>query len=106
LTKHEKYVIISLIYCWKATFTTKEIKMSEQNFNHSHPELKTGEIWLTNENDFLKFDLSPSVYSTLPFPSKRKGKVAYDMEGNIQDFSYPIFVQKSEWEAVHGPYNK
>jgi hypothetical protein len=65
-----------------------------------HPELQTGEMWIFN----LKKDpLNDDTYEGLNWNTKRKGKVAYDQGGNIDDNAYPIFIRISEYnDSING----
>ena len=63
------------------------------NFHTSlHPELRQGEVFLTNAN--------PQTYSIIKWNSKRKGRQPYDGEGNPINASawFPVFIQERELE--------
>lgn len=58
-----------------------------------HPELKPGEVFFTNlscEDD----------WEEIGWLSKRLGKTAYDVNGNIIPGLRPVFVWKSELERA------
>ena len=59
--------------------------------NANHPELRSGEIFLTNADQ--------EGWSTIGWKSKRKGQIAYDRSGNrlfsTQPF-FPVFVEEKE----------
>ena len=55
-----------------------------------HPELKEGEVHLTN--------CSPGEFEDLYWTTKRKGRNAYTNDGTIMHSLVPVFVQKSEIE--------
>lgn len=57
--------------------------------NQKHPELKDGELFLSNTNGDAK---------NIPYKSKRFGSVAYDIDGNIIPGSRPIFVLEDEYK--------
>lgn len=59
-------------------------------FNQNHPELMTGEMFLTNSasNDFRH----------IGHKTKRVGLIAYDIYGNVVSGLKPVFVQKQEYE--------
>lgn len=67
--------------------------MSTTNFNEKHPELREGEMFLTN--------CDKRVYQSISWRSKRKGMTAYTIHGEIIKSSYrffPVFVQKQEYD--------
>jgi hypothetical protein len=55
-----------------------------------HPELKTGEMFLTNCS-------CETHYNELIWKSKRKGKLAYDIHGEYVIGLFPVFVNKKEY---------
>jgi len=64
--------------------------------NNRHPELQPGEIWLTNT--------SPYSFANIPWSTKRMGRIAYGMRGNMvnpKEGVKPVFVKRSELEQ-HG----
>ena len=64
--------------------------MSTRTF--SHPEMKLGEVFFTNTN-------TPG-YLEIEWVSKRRGRIAYDGEGNrltVNDWS-PVFISEVELE--------
>jgi len=73
----------------------KEAKMFRKSFNKNHPEVKEGEVFLTNA------DIEGLCH--IGWKSKRKGSVAYDIHNKpIPSFGhdfFPVFVQRSELEA-------
>lgn len=66
-----------------------------------HPELQTGEMYLTNCCFDIFKDMDDS-YHEIGWNTKRKGKIAYDNNGNIIEDSYPVFIQIEEYEAKYG----
>ncbi|MBP6929749.1 MAG: hypothetical protein KBB77_02325 [Candidatus Moranbacteria bacterium] len=54
-----------------------------------HPEMKSGEIFLSNGND--------AGFAQLSYQSKRKGEKAYDQQGRHLPGLIPIFVNKAEY---------
>ncbi len=64
-----------------------------QKFNKTHPELREGEVFLTNVDD-------TEDYSYISWKSKRKGYVAYSKSGEILEYMRPIFVEKSELDET------
>lgn len=61
--------------------------------NKNHPELREGEIWITNSSE-----LSQEV----GWKTKRCGKTAYDVYGKSLKYLVPVFAQKFEIEAKSG----
>ena len=66
--------------------------MSEkkQNYNETHPELRAGEMFLTN---CISID-----YSIIGWSTKRTGRQAYTIHGEELTGFMPVFVQRSEYE--------
>ena len=56
--------------------------------NKNHPELKEGEVFLTNT-------ANPEM-TNIGWESKRLGVVAYDIHGLIVKGLYPVFKNKDE----------
>lgn len=56
--------------------------------NKYHPELRKGEVFLTNTTD--------DDWALVDHRTKRKGRVAYDIHNNPIDGSFPVFVQRDE----------
>ncbi len=72
------------------------------SFNKNHPELKEGEVFLTNtESDeyefrFPRFDDFGHGFAAIGWKTKRKGSVAYDIYGKPVRGLIPVFVQREE----------
>lgn len=83
----------------KIQFEYNEYKASE-NFNDNHPEKKEGERWYANVKE--------NRYINLPFQTKRKGKIAYDIKGKILSDKdiFPVFILKAELEEQQRKYIK
>ena len=64
--------------------------MIEKNYNETHPELKEGEMFLTNS--------MPDDYIRIGWKTKRKGIQAYTIDGEKIQLLAPVFVQKEEYE--------
>jgi len=56
-----------------------------------HPEIREGEVWLTN-------DSGHQFLST--FKTKRTGRLAYDVGGEVVDGLRPVFVSREEYERM------
>jgi len=71
---------------------------SEQkiNYREQHPELRTGEKWLTNVG-------VENAGQEIGYQSKRIGEVAYDIEGNVVEGLVPVFVSKEEYDKKTTP---
>jgi hypothetical protein len=68
--------------------------MIRYNHNRTHPELRPGEIFLSNvgADGFTKFRWS----------TKRLGETAYRTDGNRIGGARPVFVKRSELEGTPG----
>lgn len=68
--------------------------MNEENFNKNHPELREGEVWLTNDeaNDVAYKEWIKD------WKTARVGAWAYDIYGEKVEGLRPIFVSKEEVE--------
>ena len=64
------------------------------DFNRTHPELRDGEIFLTN----VYLYGAAVDYNDIGWDTKRFGKCAYTIFGERAVGCIPVFVQKSEWE--------
>jgi hypothetical protein len=76
--------------------------MIKTNFNLIHPELREGEMLLTNV-DFDPNDIESrrqyyKFFQNLKFSSKRMGSQAYSSNGEILHYNKPIFVSIFEFE--------
>lgn len=56
-----------------------------------HPEAAHGEVFLGNFTD--------AAYPLCGWPSKRRGRTAYDVKNNIVIGARPVFVYHSELQA-------
>lgn len=71
--------------------------MRKTNFNSTHPELKSGEVFLFNINaDCDAFEAAGS-FEEIQYKTKRVGSVAYDIKGDVLQNSLPIFVKRWEY---------
>jgi len=59
-----------------------------QDFNKSHPERRSDEVFLANVPD--------EDWARLPWETKRIGKTAFDFDGNRISNVRPVFVAKKE----------
>ena len=66
------------------------------NFNETHPELLDGEMFLTN---IYKYNNELHYYS-IGYNTKRKGNIAYTTDGEISKHSFPVFIDKKEYDEV------
>jgi len=66
---------------------TKAINSVQEN----HPELKPGEVWLTNDG-------SNETY--FGYTTVRVGEIALDVHGNPVPGLVPVFVSKDEHDKV------
>ena len=81
-------------YSWDPTPT---LLWALESYNDDHPELQTGEVFLTNER--------PAEFNFIEWKTKRMGLVAYDRWGGRVDGSIPVFVQQSEITERNMPRN-
>lgn len=76
--------------------------MKAGNFNKAHPELKKGEVFLTNTSDErIPFHSDrdckwESGWEAILWKTKRRGITAYDIYGHPFNYAFPVFVRKSE----------
>lgn len=70
----------------------------EENFNIKHPEIRDGEMFLTN--------MQPLEYLRSSWFTKREGKQAYSVTGALLKWSVPVFIQKVEYDEGMKKYNK
>tara|TARA_R110000850_G_scaffold108_5_gene873 strand:+ start:271 stop:480 length:210 start_codon:yes stop_codon:yes gene_type:complete len=57
-------------------------------FNSEHPELKSGEMFVTNTAN--------NLMTNIGWHTKRLGRVAYDVYGDPIQGLYPVFKSKDE----------
>ena len=75
-----------------------------------HPELREGEVFITNATDKRMHNpLAPgdrrSSWESVGWKTKRRGKVAYDTDGKAitedrWSGMFPVFAQRSELEEA------
>ena len=73
--------------------------MAKSSFNKRHPELREGEVFISNISDSL-----PSAYVNdnrsdwrfIGWKTKRMGQVAYDIYGKPISDMRPVFAQRAE----------
>jgi hypothetical protein len=58
------------------------------NFNERHPELRQGEVWITNEFEHDSWQVT--------LATARRGEVAYSILGKPIAGGRPVFAQQSE----------
>lgn len=69
----------------------------------SHPELQDGEVFVTNasERSSGKYQDDPrSDWDACGWTTKRRGKIAYDIQYKPISGMFPIFAQRQELEAA------
>ncbi|MBI2024758.1 MAG: hypothetical protein HYT03_01530 [Candidatus Harrisonbacteria bacterium] len=71
--------------------------------NKSHPELRDGEVFLTNASDddklptrLIDYAGNYSDWESIGWRTKRRGVVAYDIYGRPVPEMFPVFVQRNE----------
>ena len=68
----------------------EEMIEEKRNYNETHPELREGEMFLTNTTN--------EDYVKIGWISKRRGNHAYTIHGTEIKWYAPVFVQKKEYE--------
>jgi len=68
------------------------------NYNETHPELKEGEMFLSN-NSFEE-------YTHIGWKTKRLGIQAYTIDGEELTVLRPVFVRNEEYEEGMKKYHK
>ncbi len=74
----------------------KEIKEKLNVKVMRHPEIREGEIFLTNS--------TVKEYEKVGWKTKRMGYIALDVNGNIIDSTsglFPVFLQKKEYDDYY-----
>ena len=102
--------ICSLIYCiickgfkpHKPVRVVNSVKLTVDTENYyngymeplGHPEAQQGEVFFTNA--------TARQFKMMRWQTKRRGRVAYDGEGNRLDYKnwYPVFLHKEELDNV------
>jgi hypothetical protein len=69
-------------------------KALNENYNKNHPELRKGEMFLTNVDE--------EGFRRIGWQTKRIGEIAYDSGGNILQGHFPVFIQKSGYNIDWG----
>ena len=67
--------------------------------NTTHPEIREGEVWITN---ICPKSWHGDTFNEIGWKTKRKGVVAYKRNGEIDENSYPVFIQLKEYEDEYG----
>ncbi len=84
------------------------MKRKRGEINKAHPELREGEVFLTNASDdcmrmgfrslrdrYEEVDYR-SGWDAIGWKTKRRGIAAYDVFNNPIDGMFPVFVQREE----------
>ena len=66
----------------------------ERGARYQHPELREGEVFLTNSS------FSHEDYQRIVWKTKRAGHTAYDVEGKVVKNCFPVFVQTTELDKA------
>lgn len=69
-----------------------------KSYNDTHPELRPGEVFLTNVQEH--------EWQTIRLMSKRRGSQAYDRTGTplpADQEAFPVFVLEKELHIYHPP---
>lgn len=62
-----------------------------------HPELRRGEVFLTNASDDDQYiDDKRSGWECIGWKTKRRGRIAYDINNKPIPDMFPVFVRRSE----------
>ena len=82
--------------------------MKVNKINKAHPELREGEIFLTNASDFRRGAVIISSFGqrahvdhrsdweSIGWRTKRRGVIAYDVYDKPINGMFPVFVQREE----------
>ncbi len=100
-------IIFSLVIGSHNTYTQTKAQKIKPSSEWTHPELKPGEIWLTNisTTQYYKDGLFWSCadcalginFNQIVYKSKRLGNVAYSIYGNEVKYMRPVFVSRKEY---------
>jgi hypothetical protein len=72
----------------------------KRNYNKTHPELREGEMLLTN------CSLDNYDYDRIGWNTKRRGRHAYTIDGKPFTGYIPVFVQIKEYEEGMKKYRE
>lgn len=97
-----------LYFIEKVLMDKKEYKNLKNKKNINHPELKEGEVWITNipiepgplEPDFPLMSRKKTRLSDIGWSTKRVGAIAYTTDNKIHGGHIPVFVQRTELEKA------
>jgi len=65
-----------------------------------HPELKPGEMWITNISQEDLNSQQGALYIRKSYKSLRMGEKAYDQNGTVDKDYVPLFVAKNEYKTI------
>lgn len=68
----------------------------------THPEIREGEVFITNIHVGV---MDRDTFHEIGWETKRKGNVAYARNGDVDENSYPVFIQLKEYEDKYGKVN-
>ncbi|MDO8523588.1 MAG: hypothetical protein Q7S12_04925 [bacterium] len=71
--------------------------MKKNSKNKNHPELRAGEVFITNADESIPDHL---LTERTGWKTARPGKAAYDSDGKILIGKRPIFIQRTELEDL------
>lgn len=74
-----------------------QTEVPKMGINKKHPELREGEILLTNSNETDYESIGWNVGGTKKLESLRKGRIAYDSKGEIVKDFFPVFVNRNRY---------
>ena len=79
------------------------MKKMKNDFNKNHPERLSDEVFITNADDEINFPEGKSSFQVIGWKTKRRGNVAYDINGKPLGSrwpeSFPVFVKQKEIRA-------
>ena len=75
----------------------------ENDFNKNHPERLGDEAFICNADNQINPGRGKSSFQAIGWKTKRRGNVAYDINGKpLNDGSFPVFVKQEEIRAEEG----
>lgn len=71
--------------------------MEGNKINKAHPELEKGEVFFANvSNDASGFFHDYCSWASVKWKTKRRSRIAYNINDNPMEGSSPVFVQREE----------
>lgn len=90
-------IIVVIVYPKSETQPTPSIYMPryDQHVQKKHPEMRSDEVFITNMDKDRAFN---GCYADLKeYKSVRRGKIAYDINGNKVEGYVPVFMSGTDY---------